>query len=109
MRGSPDRPATSPQLTPTAGTPATWNWPLAVSSTTSSTDASSSSAACSRARSIRWAEADRIDEPAICTEREPPVVLPAATSSVSPWMTRIASMGTPKRSEASIFQVVSWP
>ena len=31
------------------------------------------------------------------------------TTSVSPWTTSMRSMGTPRRSAASIFQVVTWP
>ena len=50
-----------------------------------------------------------MDEPAICTDREPPVTLLDGHSSVSPWMTRTAPSGTPRRSEASIAHVVSWP
>ena len=39
-----------------------------------------------------------MDDPAICTEREPPVILPWGMRSVSPWTTSIRSMGTPARS-----------
>ena len=55
------------------------------------------------------AEAVGSTEPAICTEREPPVTLPLGTRSVSPWMTSIRSMGMPRRSRRQHRPGVSWP
>ena len=50
-----------------------------------------------------------IDEPATCTERDPTVSPPDGTSSVSPWTTSTASIGTPRRSAMIIFHVVTCP
>ena len=93
----------------TAGVPATWNAPRSRSSTTSPGAASSRSAAVSRARSTSFSEASAMADPAICTERDPPVVDPDGMDSVSPWNTSIESRGTPNRSATIIAQVVWCP
>ena len=42
-------------------------------------------------------------------EREPQVPMPICTLSVSPWTIETESIGTPKRSDTSWANVVSWP
>ncbi len=101
--------AISAQERATDGVPATWKAPRSRSSTTSPGAASSRSAAAWRARSTSFSEASAIAEPAIWTDRDPPVVEPDGMTSVSPWNTSMESRGTPRRSATIIAQVVWWP
>ena len=99
--------ATRSHPTDTDGVPTTWNSPRSLSSTTSAALASRSSAATSVAAATSFSLASATAEPAICTDREPPVTPPDGTRSVSPWITSMRSIGTPRRSEASIAHVVT--
>ena len=47
--------------------------------------------------------------PLIVVEREPPVPMPNATASVSPWMNLIWSGSTPSRSTRICVWMVAWP
>ena len=47
--------------------------------------------------------------PLMVVEREPPVPMPKATASVSPWMNLIRSGSTPSRSTSICVWIVAWP
>ena len=51
----------------------------------------------------------KIAEPPSCSDREPKVPTPRATSSVSPWLTVTCSIGMPRVSVTSMAKLVSWP